>query len=162
MSKKDAEIQRLRGDVERLEQLIAGKFDRESVLKYLHYQEGGPITVSMTAPDFVRAFFAQLFIIAFDDADNFQTGSFHWKMDHYELTIRKLSGKSPAEILAELRAEVATLRSALERTVTHLQASIAGRAHANVDEAIAEASTALSKTENTSSCADTSPDPKPL
>lgn len=36
-----------------------------------------------------------------------------------------------------------TLRSALERVLTHLRASMAGRAHANADEAIAEAERAL-------------------
>jgi hypothetical protein len=58
----------------------------------------------------VRRFFAELFIIAFDGAENFQTGSFEWKAGQYELTIRRIYGKPPAEILRELRAENESLR----------------------------------------------------
>lgn len=111
----DPTLASLQEENERLHTILDGRFDRETVLKYLNYTEGGPLTMGVSAPDFMRRFFAEMFIIAFDDAENFQTGSFEWKTESYELTIRRISGKAPAQVLFELRAQNAALTEALEK-----------------------------------------------
>jgi hypothetical protein len=108
----------LQAEVERLRGVLAGQIDRDMILKHLGYTAGDGITIAVSPPEFVRRFFAELFIVAMDDAPNFQTGSVQFKAQDYELTIRRISGKSTAQVLGELRAENAQLRSELEQTQT--------------------------------------------
>lgn len=94
-----------------LKAVLDEKLDKETILKHLGYTEGGPLTVAISPPEFVRRLFAELFIVAMDDAPNFQTGSVQFKAEDYELTIRRINGKSPAQVLGELKAELARLQS---------------------------------------------------
>lgn len=105
------ELEQARHENDRHRTIMEQRVDRETLLKWLNYAEGGPLTMALQPPEFVRHLFAELFVIALDDAPNFQTGSFNWKTQDYEMTIRRIRGKSTAQVLSELKAELETLRS---------------------------------------------------
>jgi hypothetical protein len=104
------EAARLREENERLHTLLSGAVDRETVLKFINYEEGGALTIGVSPPQFARKFLAVLFAEALGDAENFQTGSFEWKAGEYEMTIRRIYGKSTAQVLTELKAEIEALK----------------------------------------------------
>lgn len=115
---RPSEAQRLREENERLHTLLEGTLDRETALKFINYAEGGALTIGVTPPEFARRFLAVLFAEALGDAENFQTGSFEWKAGEYEMTIRRIDGKSTAQVLGELRAEIEALKKREQRDVT--------------------------------------------
>lgn len=100
----------LQEENERLHALLNGEIDRGSVLKFINYAEGGALTIGVTPPEFARRFLAVLFAEAMGDAENFQTGSFEWKAGEFEMTIRRIYGKSTAQVLRELKAEIEDLK----------------------------------------------------
>lgn len=106
-------VKEMAAENERLLAVMESRLDKETILRHLNYSEGGALTISASPPEFVRRYLAQLFAIGLEDAENFQTGSFQWRAEDYEMTIRRISGKSTAEVLGELRAENAQLKERL-------------------------------------------------
>lgn len=102
----------LADEVERHRAIMEMRLDKETLLKYFHVEEGA-MDIAVNPPEFIRKLLAVLLLTAMDDAPNFQTACLTWKADNYELTIRKIDGKSPAQMLAELRSENETLKQRL-------------------------------------------------
>lgn len=109
VSRKEAA--RLVEENQRLHALLKGEIDHGTVLTFINYAEGGPLTLGVKPPEFARRFLAELFVLALDDAKSFQTGSFEWKSGEYEMTIRRIHGKSTAQVLSELKAEIEALKN---------------------------------------------------
>lgn len=95
---RDAEIQRLN-------EIIEGKVDSETVLRWLNVRDGA-IDLGVSPPEYVRHVLAHMFAFAMEDAPNFVTAQLTMKAHDYEMTIRKVDGKTPAQLLCELRAEM--------------------------------------------------------
>lgn len=91
-------------EVERHRDIMEMRVDKETLLNYFH-AEAGAMDIAVEPPEFIRKLLAVLLLTAMDDAPNFQTAGITWKAEDYELTIRKIDGKSPAQLLGELRAE---------------------------------------------------------
>jgi len=105
------EMYYLREEIDRLEKLWVTEIDNQMVVNFLNFREGDGLTIGVSVPEKARRFLAEMFILALDDAPNFQVGSFEWRTQGYEMTIRRLEGKPTAEVLRELREENERLKA---------------------------------------------------
>lgn len=99
-------------ELERHQAILEMRLDKETLLRHLHIEDGA-MNIAVEPPEFLRRLLAVLLLTAMDDAPNFQTACLTWKAQDYELTIRKIDGKSPAQMLGELREENAALKARL-------------------------------------------------
>lgn len=102
-------IKELEDENQRLLAAIEGIVDRETLLRWLHVQDGA-MDLGLTPPQYVMRVLAELFAFALDDVPNFQTSHLTVKSQGYEMTIRKVGGKTPAQLLHEMRPVVEAAR----------------------------------------------------
>ena len=95
------ENRRLRARITLLEEKIAGEVSTETFLRDLHFQSG-EFDMTFEPSRLAMEALGRLMFTAMDGAENYQTGTMTVRTRKYELTLRHVDGKTPAERIEEL------------------------------------------------------------